>query len=356
LKWINNIGKNIPLHYHLYFWITYFSINVIRWGSYFGDYFYSFKSNLVEFSLHIILAYFTLYYLLPKYIISGKYKIFILFFSSLLVLVYFIRTGLNYLLVSHNIWPEALNNQKAYTINHFIAVTFGEIYVIALVSGIKLTTDWLIEKTRLEKLKKEKLKTELQLLKSQIRPHFFFNTLNNLYALTLEKSDMAPELVLKLSDVMEFVIYDSKKNQISLGEEIKYINNYIAIEKIRFKNRVSEHITYDKSLINTQIPPLLFLAFVENSFKHGLVNQEKINIVINFNKTEDNRLLFKISNNYILQEKNHNKKHGMGINNIKRRLTLLYQNNFELNINPSNNIFTVELIIPLQDLPYDTKN
>ncbi len=347
MKWIHNIGKTIPIRYHIYFWVTYFIINVIRWGSYFGDYVYSFKSNLVEFSIHIILAYFTLYYLLPKYIIKRKYKIFILYFFFLLILVYFIRTGLNYFLVSHNIWPEALNNQKAFTLNHFIAVVFGEIYVIALVSGIKLTADWLVEKTRLEQLKKEKLKTELQLLKSQIRPHFFFNTLNNLYALTLEKSDLAPELVLKLSDVMEFVIYDSKKNKISLGEEIKYIKNYIAIEKIRFKNRVAEQITYDKSILNIQIPPLLFLAFVENSFKHGLINQKKMEITISFKKTNSNQLLFSITNTYKPKQEFKNKKHGMGIKNIKRRLELLYQNQYTLKITPQENVFTVSISIPI---------
>ncbi len=350
MNFFKNIGAIIPIRYHVYFWITYFFINVIRWGSYFNDYVYSLKSNLVEFSIHILLAYFVIYFLMPKYILQRKYKRFVFYFFLLLVLVYFVRTGLNYLLVSKNIWPEAFGDQHAFTFNHFVAVTFGEVYVIALVSGIKLTADWIYEKNIIAQLQKETLKTELKFLKSQIRPHFFFNTLNNLYALTLEKSDLAPDLVLKLSEIMDFVIYDSQKSHVLLKDEIKYIKNYIAIEKIRFKNRIKSQIIVDDNLLNIKIPPLLFLPFIENSFKHGMHHNKQLDLKILFKKNNKNQIYFTITNNYVKNHQNDINNKGVGLKNIKRRLNLLYQNRYELKISALPKIFKVELSIPIDPL------
>jgi LytS/YehU family sensor histidine kinase len=252
------------------------------------------------------------------------------------------------LFVSQDIWPEAFGEQKPFTFNHFTAVTIGEIYLIALVSGIKLTADWLTEKSSVEKLNKEKLATELQLLKSQIRPHFFFNTLNNLYALSLEKSDLAPELVLKLSEIMEFVIYDSKKKEVLLSDEINYIQNYIEIEKIRFGDKINSTITYNNADISgVSIPPLLFLPFIENSFKHGLINNSNFNIKIIIRKEFDNKLFFAVSNTHNISTLSKQEKRGVGIKNVKRRLQLLYQENYKLKIVSLSSQFTIELTIPI---------
>ena len=184
-----NIGYKIPIKYHFIFWITYFSLNIIRWGSYFNDYWYSIKSNLVEFPLHILIVYYNIYYLFPYFILKKKYYKFFVYFILSLTFLYLLRTGLNYLLVSENIWPEADGIQNAFTFNHVVAVILGEIYVIAFASSIKLIFDWIYENNRAESLQAIQLKTELQFLKAQIQPQFFFNTLNNLYALTLEKSN-----------------------------------------------------------------------------------------------------------------------------------------------------------------------
>jgi len=130
---LNEGYKRIPLLYHFIFWISYFSFNVIRWGSYFNDYLYSLKSNIVEFPLHIIIVYFNIYYLIPKFILKKKYFEYFSFLSGSLALLYIIRTELIYFLVTKNIWPESFGNQKAFTFNHIVAVTLGEIYVISLV-------------------------------------------------------------------------------------------------------------------------------------------------------------------------------------------------------------------------------
>ncbi|REE83212.1 histidine kinase [Lutibacter oceani] len=347
LKWLINTGSTIPKKYHIIFWSGYFAFNVIRWGSYFNDYWYSLKSNLVEFPLHIIIVYVNIYFLIPKFILTKKYKRYILFLLLSLIILYVVRTGLNYLLVTKNIWPEAEGIQKAFTFNHIIAVTLGELYVVALASAIKLTVDWVYEKTRFEKLKKVQLRTELNFLKSQIQPHFFFNTLNNLYALTLEKSDAAPEVVLKLSDIMQYVLYDVKEPFIKLYDEINYIQNYLDLEKLRFGDKIISTTSIIGDIDKIKVPPLLFLPFIENCFKHGKKGDNKIKVVISFENVADKNLIFKVENSFQNIENKEITNHGIGIQNVKRRLELLYDTSFELKTSIKKNKYCVQLKLPI---------
>ncbi len=342
-----NTHYKIPIKYHFVFWIGYFIFNVIRYGSINDDYWYSLKSNLVEFSLNILITYFTIYYLIPKFILTKKYLQFFLFFFLSLVLFYLMRTGLHYFLVSENIWPEAEANQKVFTFNHIVAVTIGVIYVIALVSTLKLTFDWIFEKGRNEKLIKIQLQTELQLLKTQIQPHFFFNTLNNLYALAIEKSDNTPEAILKLSEMMQYVLYEVKEPKISLLKEINYIHSYLELEKLRFGDTIKSKLTISGNIDGIVVPPLLFLPFIENCFKHGAKNNVDLKVNITFKKNEKG-LLFCVENNFD-NLADVDAKHGIGIENVKRRLQLLYPNEFVLKTNIEKNKYVVELIIPLVD-------
>lgn len=347
LKWLENSSNKIPLQYHLFFWFGYFLFNVVRWGSYFDDYWYSLKSNLVEFPLHIVIVYFNIYYLIPKFILIRKFKRYILFLLVSLFLLYCIRTGLNFLLVTKNIWPEADGMQQAFTFNHIIAVILGELYVVALASAIKLTFDWIYEKRRAEDLQKIQLSTELDFLKSQIQPHFFFNTLNNLYALTLKKSDIAPDVVLKLSDIMQYVLYDVKEPLISLHDEINYIQNYLELEKLRYGDIVNAEITISGNIEDVKIPPLLFLPFIENCFKHGAHENEAIDVQIKFEIETNKWLKFCVKNTFVhLNETN--QKHGIGIKNVKRRLQLLFNNNFKLKTFVKKQHYFVKLKIPIQ--------
>ena len=345
IKTLKSTNYKIPLKYHFVFWLSYFIFNFIRYGSINNNYWYSLKSNLVEFPLNIIITYFTIYYLIPKFILKKKYLQFFLLFFLSLVLFYLIRTGLNYLLVTKNIWPEAEGFHKAFTFNHIIAVTIGVIYVIALVSTIKLAVDWMSEKSRNDKLIKIQLQTELDFLKTQIQPHFFFNTLNNLYALTIEKSDNAPEVILKLSEIMQYVLYDVKESTISLLKEINYIHSYLELEKLRY-GTVKSQLTIDGNINDVNVPPLLFLPFIENCFKHGAKNNnDDIFVTINFRK-EDDKLWFSVTNNFNVTH-NIKSKHGIGIENVKRRLKLLYNDNFSLKTTILDDNYLVRLKIPI---------
>ncbi len=350
LKWFKNTSSTIPTKYHILFWLSYFTFNVIRWGSYFDDYWYSLKSNLVEFPLHILLVYFNIYFLIPRFILTKKYKSFTVLFIFSLFIIYVLRTGLNYFLVTKNIWPEAETPQQAFTFNHIVAVTLGEVYVLALATSIKLLVDWIYERKRFEKLRKVQLRTELNFLKSQIQPHFFFNTLNNLYALTLEKSDVAPSVVLKLSDIMQYILYDVKKRKIRLYTEINYIQNYIDLERLRYGNRITSNTDIIGSIEDIEVPPLLFLPFIENCFKHGAKDNDNIIVSIRFENIKNKWLIFKVENTFndSKELKETNEKHGIGIHNVKRRLELLFENNFEFKNTINEQKYCIQLKIPIQ--------
>ncbi len=268
-----------------------------------------------------------------------------MYLSVSLALLYTFRTGLNYVLVSENIWPEAEKAQAAFTFNHIVAVVLGEVYVIALVSSIKLAVDWVNEKGKNDKLKKEQLQTELNFLKSQIQPHFFFNTLNNLYSLALSKSDKTPDMVLKLSDIMQYVLYDVKDPKISLLKEINYIYSYLELEKLRHGSKIDSNTEIIGDLNGVEVPPLLFLTFIENCFKHGTKNNDNIKLNISFEKLNE-YVIFKVENNFSILNKIVT-KHGIGIKNTKRRLHLLYENDFTLSTNVIKDSYLVNLKIPI---------
>lgn len=320
--------------------------NFVRWGSYFDDYWYSFKSNLVEFPIHIILVYINIYYLIPKFILPKKYWNYIASLVVMLALVYMIRTGLIYFLVTKNIWPEVGESGRFMELNHIIVVVLGELYVIGFVTAIKLVIDWSIEKRKNEELAQLQMSTELKYLRTQIQPHFFFNTLNNLYALTLIKSDNAPRLVIKLSDMMQYILYEVKSSKASLLEEITHINNFIDIERLRFDDRVDAEMNITGSIEDVYIPPLLLLSFAENCFKHGMKENDHLKINMNFDVTNKGYLEVTLINNFnpkaTIPENN-----GIGIENAKRRLMLLFSNNFILESKVKDDTYILFLKIPV---------
>ncbi len=188
---------------------------------------------------------------------------------------------------------------------------------------------------------KQKLQTEMLLLKSQISPHFLFNSLNNIYSLSLIKSDDAPKMISTLSNILRYFIYEGSKEKVFLEAEISTIKEYLKLQEIRQiagKNNIELRIS--ESTSNIEIPPLILISLVENSFKHGNIIEDKngfVRISINF---ENKKVRFEISNSYV----NKNIKKGIGLSNIKSQLDLIFASNYELNINSDNNIFKVTLI------------
>lgn len=202
---------------------------------------------------------------------------------------------------------------------------------------------WLFEQWKwLQNLKADKAKAELSMLRTQINPHFFFNTLNNLYALTVKQSEKAPEVILKLSDMMRYTIYEGDKEMVTLENEIEYLNNYIELHKIRYKKSVEIIFNHDVDTSLT-IAPLLYIILLENAFKHGIETLAE-NAFIHINlKEETDFIVFSIENNFDPNEIS--PSNGIGLQNIRRRLSLLYKNKHELKVDVSHNLYITTLKI-----------
>jgi two-component system LytT family sensor kinase len=345
---INELKFDIKLQNHFWFWGLYFVLNFLRWGSYFNDYEYSLKSNIIEFALHIPLVYFNLFVLIPKYVIKSKYYKYTIALFLSLIIVYLLKTGLTYYIISENIWPEANREYKPFEVNHIIAVCIGELYVLAMASSIYLTLTWLKERDLNKTLREDQFKIKLKYLKNQIQPHFFFNTLNNLYALSLESSGKVPDVILKLSHLMEYVLYDIKGDElVPLIKEIDYLQNYIEIEKLRFE-KIDVSINIESNIDDVKVPPLLFITLVENAFKHGGLDNQNLKIKINCKVIYGTVLRFEVLNNIVLPQKT-NLKNGIGLRNTKKRLKLIFKKKYTLEHKIKFNYYIVSLQIPLNN-------
>ncbi|MEN5231579.1 sensor histidine kinase [Sphingobacterium faecium] len=191
-------------------------------------------------------------------------------------------------------------------------------------------------------MESKKSKAELSLLKSQINPHFFFNTLNNLYGLIIEKSDDAPKVVLKLSDIMRYTIYMGKKDAVPLKDEVEYLKNYIELHKIRYQKKVD--IIFNQSQ-NTDyhIAPLLFIIPLENAFKHGVESLTEDAFIHIHMKTDNGIIYYEIENNF--EPRKTNEIVGIGIENLKQRLKLLYPNKHKIEIENQDFVYKLTLKI-----------
>jgi LytS/YehU family sensor histidine kinase len=193
-------------------------------------------------------------------------------------------------------------------------------------------------------LTQEKLQAELRFLKTQIHPHFLFNTLNNLYALTLKKSERAPEMVLKLSELINYMLYECTGDEVSLTKEIKFIRNYGDIEKMRYGDKLDIDIRVSGNVNDRKIAPLVLLPFVENCFKHGAseeLQQSWVKVTID---VQPHVTIIKVENNKATIN-GIAKKEGIGIQNVKRRLDLIYPGQHELKIINGQETFLVILAI-----------
>ncbi|PQB06897.1 hypothetical protein BST83_06830 [Polaribacter filamentus] len=263
----------------------------------------------------------------------NKHLLFFLFF----VLNTILFTIISVILV--NIFTE-----QAFELRMF--VNFFGIMILALVfaSSIKLAKDSFTRR-------QQEKEAELKLLKAQLNPHFLFNTLNNLYGLSVIKSDKLPNLMLKLSDLLRYSLYETKETFVSLEKEIIYLENYIFLEKIRLEDTTTIQLEKSGNLSSKKIAPMLLIVFVENAFKHLGFNKEKKEVIVTI-KEQDDKLFFTSKNTIeTLNSKDNNDlekgKSGIGLQNAKKRLALMYPEKHKLTINKNNDSYIVELILNL---------
>ncbi|RYY18685.1 MAG: histidine kinase [Chitinophagaceae bacterium] len=330
--------------YHTVFWLIYFVgyFSVIVYGLYrvTDPWFYIQSLPLVV--LDLVMVYFNFNILIPKYLANGRYIIYglLLFVAMVTAAVLNITARSMYANAGYEIFASLPLNFAS-----FVATIAERFYLIGLTTSIKITKDWLLGRQLIKDKEKQFLETELNFLKSQIQPHFFFNTLNNLYSLTLQKSDKAPEVVLKLSELMSYMLYESNTSTVGLTEEINYLRNYIDLEKLRFGSRLTIDFEVYGDATGLRIPPLLLILFVENSFKHGVRNNIGKTEIKAYLKIETDSILFKIENPVSVSDVPGSG--GIGLKNVKRRLELLYGDKYKLDTIAEKSKYTALLKLPI---------
>lgn len=314
-----------------------------------NSFFDSFITNLAYLPGVIVTTHFVVNFLLPKFYFRNKFVTFSLFLA-LTILVYPLVAYLVRVLIVENYITPGHENYSFY--NYFAAMlifVFGLAPLAWFRIASHLREDLLFHKQLDNDRLKAQLKlkeTELKLLRSQLHPHFLFNTLNNIYSLALEKSDKTPDLIIRLGDMLSYIIYDCNSDKVLLSKEIDFIKSFIELQRVRY---VSCNISFDvKGDIDKQkIAPMLLHTFIDNSFKHGAAKISGDSWIKISLESFNGSLIFKVLNNKPSETGSLREASGIGIENALKRLDLLYKENYDLKIDNSDNIFSVSLKLQL---------
>ena len=340
---------------HLLFWMLVYLFFIVFFGRSSRDYGITIIFVSMLLPLSIVTTYFLNYFLIPRYLFTKKYGKFVLFvFYTFVVSIWLeVFISLIVFILITNYQADQMNPSSF----DGLLLMVGLYFIIIIAVAIKLVRrSFQIQKQNTEldnrRFQMEiKLKeAELKLLKAQIHPHFLFNTLNNLYGLTLDKSDEAPKLVLQLSEILDYILYRCDEKLVSINEELTILKNYIEIEKIRYSGKLKLTDDFQKETGNLRIAPLILLPFVENAFKHGVSHFPGVAFVnIKISIVETN-LFFKIENSKnpaVNKEAEHTK--GVGLKNVRKRLDLIYPVKHMLNIEVKEETFSVNLTLKLEE-------
>lgn len=340
--WTYRLGR------HVLFWTLHVFFFAIIYGS-FWNYNYQIRpyaEAILFLPAHMFLSYSIIYFLFPRYLFTGKY-IHLLFGIFILILI---TASLSFLISKWLVTPYRYSEGLAAPSNIFfiglLAGLRGSNTVAGFVAAIKLVKYWYFKKEENSKLEKEKLKSELAVLKGQVHPHFLFNTLNNLYSLILQQSKDAPETVLKLSSLLRYVLTECQDVTIGLTKELAILNHYVSLEQMRFGDRLDLSFHVEGELDQKTIAPLLLLPLVENSFKHGaneMLEQPWISISVCITRSQ---MKFKIINGKpLIQTSDMPVSPGIGLQNLRKRLALIYPNKHNLRVTDHGENFTANLTI-----------
>lgn len=284
-----------------------------------------------------IVAYINLYLLIPCYLFAKKYANYTGF---LFVLIFLTASLITWVM-------NDLNLDSIDWSSRFVVTLIALAALALLTSGGKLLAEYLRKMMKFKEIENKQLKDELALLKEQVHPHFLFNTLNNLYGLiTQDQNQKAAEITLKLSDLMRYLLESSKTDKVSLKKEIKFLEDYLSLEKIRLTNNTDIRFEVSGIVSDVFVAPLLFIPLVENAFKHGL-NALKADGFAHFSLSVQGKDLFFEAKNSLGKSLENSPESGIGIANLRKRLQLIYPNNHLIDIQKSNDEYKVVLHIQL---------
>lgn len=329
--------------YHVLFWVVLFVTMVALGYEHINDLPFVLSNEIISLFFHIVVVYFNLFYLIPNYLARN-----VLLYLSLLLLTCAVVTPIEMLILylkfsgMHHLQDQLVREQLFFFLGSFL---------VAIVSTIlRVITDWWRYQREKQTMMTQTIQTELRFLKSQINPHFLFNTLNNLYALTLKKSDKAPEIVLKLSEIMRYMLYECNERRVLLTKEIQYIHNYLDLERLRQTGEADIRFTTEGNISNQMVAPLLFVPFLENSFKHGLnLHMQGGGFVRLHLAVRGDDLEFFIENSKVerLPRQEHPRSGGIGLANVRQRLEILYPGSYNLLVQDDPHRYAVTLQLQL---------
>jgi sensor histidine kinase YesM len=289
----------------------------------------------------IVIFYFNYFVLIPKFLLLKKYLLYIITLV-LSIVTAFVLSNIFFKLADINpdnlssINPELIKIEPVMRANTFLML------IISILASISLTIN-----NHLRQLEKEKLVAQISSLKFQINPHFLFNTLNNIYATAIDISPRTADMVDRLSEMMRYTMKETQNDFVPLEEEINYLNNFIELQKLRLERTIKFNYTIDGEFSGLQIAPMLLIPFVENAFKHGVNSEQDSNIRIDI-KADESELHFLVANKKVnIKSGTNENTGGLGIENTKHRLVLIYPSKHLLTIKENENDFIVSLHINL---------
>lgn len=284
----------------------------------------------------VAIFYFNWYVLISKFLARNKILLYLASVVATLFLLALIQAPIDYYIFrKYNTSMASL-----YTTERMAQYMISGLVVVFISSALKVTGNYIRNERLNKELETQKLAAELAYLKSQVNPHFLFNTLNNIYSLAYKQSPDTPDAIMKLSLLMRYMLYESNDAMVSLDKEVDHIKNFIDLQKLRLREQTSIKFFIEGELAGIQIAPMLLMTLVENAFKHGLVSKNEIGIILKL-VVEEDRIVFSTVNN----TSTHKKRDfgGIGLENLKRRLNLLYSGRHKLTLEEKDGTFYATL-------------
>ncbi len=315
---------------HFLFWVLYFLYAWLPLGSMNENYTGFFYEACLMLPITMAATYFTIFITIDKFYLQKKRAEFWASLAFSLIVFGLLRRFVIHTFIYPVLWPDKCTQPFFYLPK--ITLDAVSVHLVAGVGAMIYLLDKWREQQRLSDiLMKEKVAAQLELLKSQVQPHFIFNTLNNIYMLSLKGAPQTSDMIYRLSALLSYMLYDSKEETIGVEKEVDYIKNYINLERIRYGDRLDVQLNVLQNVPAVRVPPLLFLPLVENAFKHGAsraVGESWIHIDISL---KGKSLIFKVENSLSETKVDTNGfGNGLGLDNLRKRLEILYPNNFEL--------------------------
>lgn len=336
--------KKKEIRTHAIFWLIYFMLWGARDMVYHPDFLGNTLMNMI-FTLPVApYIYFNIYYLVPKYLFKKRMGIYFLWLSIGFILVTWIRYH-TYQYIFREVFKAPEGAEKFYSWDGYVILGSENIILLLITMALFLVREWYVKEKYTQELERKNMESELKMLKAQLQPHFLFNILNTIYFLMETNTTLAREVMIRFSELLSHQLYNAKKDKVTLKEELVSLENFLKIQQLRQEDFLDLKYTFPDDTKGILIAPMILLTFIENAFKHGQKEEGYfIHILIELNGNII--LLHVVNSNYKSEE---GKNEGIGLENVKRRLSLIYPERHKLDISKTDETFTVDLTITLKE-------